>query len=53
MRSDGKVKDKSIDKVKIARQVVLAEADLDVLDLRERIREAASFVRQCNDLPDN
>jgi len=50
IKDRGGVKDKGIDKVKIARQVAATAADLDVLDLRERLREAARFIRRCNDL---
>ena len=50
IKDNGDIKDKDIDKVKIARKVALASADLDVLDLHERIRGTARFIRQCNDL---
>ncbi len=51
IKADGKIVDdvKQVDKVKIAHAVVLEPANLDVLDLREKIENLVSFIRSAND----
>jgi hypothetical protein len=51
IKKNGEVHDKNIDKIKIARRVVEFDAELNVLDLLERVHQTANFIRQCNDLP--
>jgi hypothetical protein len=48
MTVDVNGKPKSVDKVKVAHHVVAEEANLSRLDLRKRVRELASFVREAN-----
>ncbi len=50
VKNNDEVQRKNIDKVKIARQVAELDAALDVLDLTEKIRSVANFIRRCNDL---
>lgn len=40
--------EKTADKVKVAKQIAEAEADLDVLDLRERVTELVEMIRTAN-----
>lgn len=46
---DKKGNERSVDKVKLARQMVSSRADLGVLDLRKRIEELVTFIRRASE----
>lgn len=49
---NGDEKETTLDKVKIARAVTEREANLDVLDLKEKVEKAVEFIRASNDFID-
>jgi len=51
MKKNGTIIDNKIDKVKIAKLIASQPADLDVEDLRVKVRQTSKFIRKCNDLP--
>jgi len=48
-KPNGHRTEKNVDKVGVARTVCGKEADLDVLDLRERVLELTEFIRKANE----
>lgn len=42
--------EKNVDKVGVAKLLCMSEADLDVLDLRDRVRELVSMIKKANGL---
>lgn len=50
VRSKGETSDFHVDKVKVAREIAKSQADFEVLDLKERIRELVQFIRGANGL---
>lgn len=48
-----KLRDKNIDKVKIAHEVIRNLADLTILDLNQQITKLVRFIREANDIENN
>lgn len=48
-----KLRDKNIDKVKIAHEVVKTQADLSILDLNQQVTKLVRFICEANDIENN